>query len=156
MMHPVVATIRTLLDGHAVPYTYFEHAPGVTSEDMAAIRKDFSLSEGSKALILVADDRFVQIVVPGDRKFSNRKVRAATGARDIRFVTGEELENITDGVLPGAVPPFGNLFGLPVYADTGIFEKERMVFNCGERTASIALSPRDYRTVVQPTVCDIT
>ena len=156
MTHPIVATIRSLLNGRNIPYTFMEHAPGVTSEDMVAIRKDFSLSEGAKALILRADGRFVQIVIPGDRKFSNRKARAVLGVRDIRFVTAEQLAEITEGVLPGAVPPFGNLFGLPVYADAGIFENERIVFNCGERTASIAMSPEDYRMVVQPTVCDVT
>ncbi len=154
-MHQVVLAIRSLLDTHGIPYTFMEHEPGITSEDMVAIRKDFTLSEGAKALILMTDHGFIQVVVPGDKKFSNSKVRNIADTKDIRFATPEELSEITGGVLPGAVPPFGTLFDVPVYADSGIFDNERIVFNCGERTKSIAMSPENYRNIVRPTVADI-
>lgn len=155
-MHHIVSSIRSLLEKNGIPYTFMEHEPGVTSEDMVAIRKDFTLSEGAKALILMTDSGFVQIVVPGDKKFSNSKLRQVIGTKDIRFASAEELAEITDGVLPGAVPPFGILFNLPVYADSGIFTNNRIVFNCGERTMSIAMSSEDYMKVVRPVVVDIT
>ena len=156
-MHPIVTTISDTLEKNNIPYTRMEHAAGVTSEEMVAIRKDFSLAEGAKALIVSIDnDKFIQIVVPGDRKFSNTKLKKITGAKNIRFAGKEELADITNGVLAGAVPPFGNLFGLPVYADIHIFDNERMVFNCGERTISITMNPQDYKSVVNPIVADIT
>ncbi len=154
-MHPIVAAIRSLLDEHGITYTFLEHASGKTSEEMCAIRGDFSLSEGAKALIVALDNGFAQIVVPGDKKFSSSKLRKIAETKEVRFATEEELAEITDGVLPGAVPPFGNLFNIPVYADTRIFDNKRIVFNCGERTASIAMNPEDYRTVVRPIVADI-
>ena len=157
MLHHIVATIRTLLDDHAVPYTYLEHEPGRTSKEMAEIRKDFSLAEGAKALVLAADTQYIQVVLPRNARFSDTKLGLVVGANDIRFVTEQELERITDGIRPGAIPPFGNLFQtpLPVYADTTVFTNERMVFNCGERTASITMNPQDYKKVVQPIVVDI-
>lgn len=154
-MHPVVTTIRSLLEGNDIPYQYMEHEPGTSSEDMAAIRKDFSLSEGAKALILAADSCFIQVVIPGDRKFSNSKLKKITGVRNIRFAAARELAEITGGILPGAVPPFGTLFHIPVYADERLFVNERIVFNCGERTASIAMRSDDYRDIVRPKVVAI-
>ena len=154
-MHPVVSSIRSLLDTSAVPYSFMEHAAGATSEEMAAIRKDYSLSEGAKALILLTDIGFVQVVVPGDKRFKNSKLRKVIHTKDIRFATPEELATITDGILPGAVPPFGSLFNLSVYADKTLFDNERIVFNCGERTASIAMQSKDYKTVVCPIIADI-
>ena len=154
-MHPIVQRIRSLLNGHSIPYQYMEHEAGTSSEEMAEIRKDFSLAEGAKALIIMTDNGFAQVVVPGDKKFSNSKVRKLLNTSRIRFVTEEELTKITDGILPGAVPPFGNLFNLPVYADESIFKNRRIVFNCGERTASIAMAPEDYRSVVKPIVSDL-
>ena len=154
-MHPIVSSIRLLLDEHGVDYIYMEHEAGVTSEEMAAIREDFSLSEGAKALILMTDPGFIQVVVPGDTKFNNSKVRKVVHTKDIRFATSEELTALTDGILPGAVPPFGNLFNVPVYADEKLFANERIVFNCGERTASIAMKPDDYKEVVRPIIVDI-
>ena len=84
-MHPIVLSIRSLLDEHQVPYSFLEHEAGTTSEEMVEIRKDYSLSEGAKALILVTDIGFVQVVVPGDirslktancEKVSTRKIFA--------------------------------------------------------------------------------
>ena len=155
-MHPVVAAIRTLLEKNTVPYRYLEHAPGKTSAEMAEIRKDYTIREGAKALILSTEKGFIQVVVPGDRKFSNAGVKKAAEVKEIRFATEEELSRITDGVVPGAVPPFGGMFNLPVYADKRLFENRQIVFNCGERTASIAMNPEDYRKIVGPTVADIT
>ena len=154
-MHPIVSSICLLLDEHGADYTYMEHEAGVTSEEMAAIRKDFSLSEGAKALILMTDPGFIQVVVPGDARFNNSKVRKVVHTKDIRFATSEELAALTDGILPGAVPPFGNLFNVPVYADEKLFANERIVFNCGERTASIAMKSDDYKKVVRPIIVDI-
>lgn len=154
-MHPIIATIRSLLDKENVSYRYMEHAAGVTSEEMAKIRNDFSLSEGAKALILMTDNGFIQVVVPGNKKFKNSKLRKIAGTKDIRFATPEELKQVTDGIVPGAIPPFGNLFNIPVYTDTSLLSNERIVFNCGERTASIAMNSNDYRMIVQPIVADI-
>ena len=155
MMHPIVTKIRSILDKETIPYRYIEHRAGVTSKEMAAIRKDFSLSEGAKALILTTDTGFIQAVLPGDKKFNNSKLRKIVGTKEIRFATSQELSTVTEGIQPGAVPPFGNLFNIPVYADKSIFLNERIVFNCGERTASISMSPNDYKNLVQPIIVDI-
>ena len=155
-MHPIVTRIRTLLEEHAIPYTFMEHEEGITSEDMVRIRKEFSLAEGTKALILSTEKGYVQMVVPGDRRFSNSKARKALGVKTIRFATPEELKEITDNILPGAVPPFGSLFSLPVYVDTAVFENKRIVFNCGERSMSIAMQATDYKELLQPTVVPLT
>ena len=154
-MHPIVNTIRSLLDEYAILYQYMEHKAGKTSEEMAVIRKDFSPSEGAKALILMIDSGPIQVVVPGDKKFNNSKLKKVTGTKDIRFANSEELNKLTKGILPGAVPPFGNLFGIPVYADETIFLNKQIVFNCGERTASISMQSDDYKKIVRPIIADI-
>ena len=155
-MHPIVTSIRSLLKKHTIPYTYMEHEPGSSSEEMVGIRKKYSLSEGAKALIVQIDSGFIQVVVPGDKKFSNKKLKRVTKTKNIRFANEAQLSEVTNGVLPGAVPPFGNLFKLTVYADQKIFNNKNLVFNCGERTTSIAMKPEDYEKVVRPIVVDIT
>ena len=76
-------------------------------------------------------------------------------ARDIRFATEEEVIKLTGGVLPGGVPPFGNLFDLPVVADPLLFENEKIVFNAGDRCFSVAMKSADYQKIVGPRVSDI-
>ena len=155
-MHKDVSSIRSLLEENNISYKFLKHAPGKTSEEMVAIRKDFSLSEGAKALILQTDSGFVQAVIPGDKRISSKKLRNLLKSKIVRFAKPEELEMVTAGILPGAVHPFGTLFNILVYADEGIFKNKEIVFNCGERTVSIAMNPDDYRIVVNPIISDIT
>jgi prolyl-tRNA editing enzyme YbaK/EbsC (Cys-tRNA(Pro) deacylase) len=61
----------------------------------------------------------------------------------LRFATPEELLALT-GCVPGAVPPFGNLFGLPVLADEALAAREEIVFNAGSNTRSIVMPCAEF------------
>ena len=138
----------------------FEHEEVRTSEEAAKTRPGYTLQQGAKAIIIRAkiiggEKRFLMLVMPADKKFSNDKVRTQLGAKDIRFATEEEVAKITDGVKPGAVPPFGNLFGLEVITDATLYNNEKIVFNAGERTFSVAMKSEDYKNMVKPRVASI-
>lgn len=145
-----------LLTEHHVPFRTFEHAAVRTSEEAAALRPEFSLHQGAKALIVRAkkgeEPFFVMLVFPADTKFDSKLVKTAIQARSISFATEEEVSGLTGGVQVGGVPPFGNLFGLPVYADESLFGNEEIIFNAGDRSFSIAMKSADYRDIVRPTV----
>jgi prolyl-tRNA editing enzyme YbaK/EbsC (Cys-tRNA(Pro) deacylase) len=130
-----------------------------TSEEAAAMRPEYTLAQGAKALIVRVkrggEKLFVQVVVPGDKKFDTKKLKQQFGFSDLRFATEEEVHTITGGVLPGGVPPFGNLFGLTVYADLGIFEHEKIIFNAGDRAYSVGMLSRDYDAIVRPEKANI-
>ena len=68
------------------------------------------------------------IVLPGAARFDSKKARDILNAKDIRFASEEEVENITNGVKSGGVPPFGNLFNIPVYVDQSLLENEKIIF----------------------------
>jgi len=56
------------------------------------------------------------------------------------------------GLPPGAVPPFGRLFGLPTYCDTRLAENERINFNAGDNSISVSLRYEDYLKVENPSL----
>ena len=90
------------------------------------------------------------VVVPGDKRFDTKKLKEGFGLADLRFATEAEVHEITGGVQPGGVPPFGTLFNIPVYADEGIFENEKIIFNAGDRSFSIGMLSKDYDAIVSP------
>lgn len=162
--HPVVEKIKDLLDEQGIPYKAFEHDEVRTSEEAAAVRPEYTMAQGAKALIVrikkkgvpkEEEREFVQIVVPGDAKFDPKKARAALDAKDIRFATEDEVKELTGGVEPGGVPPFGNLFGLRVIADAGIFDHDETIFNAGDRRYSIAIATEDYKKAVEPHIAKV-
>lgn len=162
--NPTVERIKSLLDQYHCDYVCFEHAEVRTSEEAAIVRPEYSISQGAKALIIRAklknvpkeeEKQFIQVVVPGDMKFDTKKVCGALNAKDVRFATPDEVAELTDGIVPGGIPPFGNLFGLVVVADTSLFSHEEMIFNAGDRRFSIAMKTADYRKIVNPLVVEV-
>lgn len=159
MEHKTVALIESLLVSRGVIYKKFVHEPVRTSEEAAMVRPEYSLSQGAKALIVrvkrSGEKFFVMVVVPGDKKFDSKKLKEVLGASDIRFATPEEVGEITDGVKPGGVPPFGILWNLPVYSDISLYTNNEIIFNAGDRGVSMAITSADYLTVVNPHVVSI-
>src|SRR5437764_9740482 len=103
----VVDRLHDWLQQSGVGFTVLRHEPVFTSEQAAAVRGT-PLASGAKALVVKADDRFVLLVLPADRKLDSRKTRTALGVKALRFANREEVEQLT-GLQPGAIPPFGRL-----------------------------------------------
>lgn len=155
--HPVTKQITDLLKKNNCWFETFEHEEVKTSEEAAKVRTGYTLSQGAKAIIVRvkisnSEKKFVMLVMPGDKRFDNDKVKTIFGAKDIRFATVDEIVSLTGGVQVGGVPPFGNLFGLEVFADGKLFENEKIVFNAGDRRFSIAMKSEDYKTLVNPKI----
>ena len=125
-----------------VAFRLLEHVPVFTSEEASRVRGT-PIEAGAKALVLRAEDQPVHVVLPGHRRVDNARVRAILGTRTLRFATPEELFALT-GCVPGAVPPFGNLFGLPVLADTELAAREDIAFNAGSNAVSIVMRAADF------------
>ena len=161
-IHPCVLQIKDVLEKNNTWYDYLEHEPVRTSEEAAEIRpKHYTIKQGAKALVVRVrkfggEKYFSMLIVPGDLKFDINKVKALLDAKDIRFATEAEVLEITDGIKVGGVPPFGNLFGLEIYADKKVFENDTIIFNAGDKRVSIAIKTSDYKTLVDPQIVDIT
>ena len=109
------------------------------------------LSSGAKALVCKADERFVLFVMPADRRLDSAAVRRTLGIRSLHFASPEEVAQLT-GLPPGAIPPFGQLFGLPTYCDDALAEQPRINFNAGDHAISVSLTYEDYLLVESPTL----
>jgi Ala-tRNA(Pro) deacylase len=158
--HPVTQQILDLLTENGYWHETFEHEEVRTSEEAAKTRPGYTLKQGAKAILVRAklpggEKKFLMLVMPADQKFSTDKVKALLGAKDIRFASEDEVAEITGGVKPGGVPPFGNLFGLEVITDKTLYGSEKIVFNAGERGFSVAMKSEDYKALVKPMIAEI-
>ena len=158
--HKTVEKIKELLKEKGIEYKTFEHEAVRTSEEANSIRPGYSLAQGAKALIVRLrkkneEDRFVMLVLPGDKKFDSKKVKKLFGVSDVTFAKEDQVMELTGGVKPGGVPPFGNLFDLEVIMDPSLEENEEIIFNAGDRSVSIAMKYEDYLKVVKPRIEEI-
>ena len=148
----IFSRIIELLDKNEVQYVSKRHAPTLTSLDSARERGE-PLKIGAKALLVKTDKEFLLAVLSADRRLDTKALRAIVRSRNIRFATTEELAGLT-GLVPGSVPPFGNILGIKMLVDNALFNEEYMAFNAGSLEISIKMRTADYRRVVNPTTDD--
>ena len=158
--HKTVTDILNLLKKNGCWFETFEHEPVVTSEEAAKLRHGYSLSQGAKAIIVkiknsAGENEFVMLVLPGDKKFSGSKVKKLLGYKELRFATAEEILKLTNGIQIGGIPPFGNLFKIRVFVEKALLENEKIIFNAGDRSFSVAMKAKDYLEIVEPEVEEI-
>lgn len=138
----VTERLEQWLRERGASFRLMEHAPVFTSEQAARVRGTL-IEAGAKALVLLGANQPVHVVLPGHRRVDNARVRAILGTRTLRFATPEELLALT-GCVPGAVPPFGNLFGLPVLVDEELAARQEIAFNAGSNSVSIVMRADDF------------
>jgi Ala-tRNA(Pro) deacylase len=144
----VFERIERLLEQHGVQFGVLRHAPVYTSAEAAAIRGT-PLASGAKALVCKADAGWVMFVLPADRKLASKQARKARGWKSIRFADKQEVLDLT-GLTPGAIPPFGSLFGLPTLCDRALSEHSQINFNAGDHSISVSMTYQDYVQVERP------
>lgn len=144
----VYNAICELLERESVKFTAYEHEAVKTSQEAAAIRNS-PLHAGAKAMVFYGDRQPLMIVLPADRKVNIKVFKQTYGIRDLRMASADEVVMLT-AVTVGAVPPFGGLFGLPVYMDVSLAENEIIFFNGGLHTRSLSLKETEYERIIKP------
>jgi Ala-tRNA(Pro) deacylase len=146
----VYQQIIRLLEEGKVDYQIFKHQPVFTSEEASRVRGT-KMEQGAKALVMLADKPPVMLVLSAVDKVDTKVFKKLYEVRDLRMASGDAVERLT-GTKIGAVPPFGNLFNLPVYVDEGLGENDEIVFNAGLRTRSVKMGYDDWVKLVKPEV----
>jgi Ala-tRNA(Pro) deacylase len=148
---PILKKLKEALDEEKISYEVYNHALAYTAQEIAA-RQHFSGKEMAKVVMLDVDGALVMGVVPGSRKISLDLVRANLGAKKARLATEDEFIARFPDCEIGAMPPFGNLFGLKVYVDPGLEEDENIYFNAGNHTQTVRLKYADFASLAKPQV----
>lgn len=142
--------LLNFLDEKQIKYQHLEHVETKTSQESADVRGT-KLEQGAKAMLMFADNEPILAVLSAAKKIDNSAFKKEFNFKDLRMASPEEVKN-TSGVDIGAVPPFGNLFNVPVFVDKGFLSNDQIAFNAGSRTHSIIMSSKDFITLVNPKV----
>jgi Ala-tRNA(Pro) deacylase len=103
-------------------------------------------------MILKLDKSFCMIVISAVLKFNNKSAKKILNSKNLRFVNVDELKDLTK-CIPGAVPPFGSLFGIKTYVDKSLIDQgDTISFNAGMRTRSVIMKTNDYVEIEKPEI----
>jgi Ala-tRNA(Pro) deacylase len=99
----------------------------------------------AKSVIVEGGDRIWIAVLPATEVVDEKLLASLLGVPSVRLLHEAELEDLFPGCKPGAEPPFGNLFGLPVVVDSMLAEADRIVFRAGSHEEAIEIRYEDFR-----------
>jgi Ala-tRNA(Pro) deacylase len=152
---PIVKKLRELFDEAKVSYEVYNHPLAYTAQEIAA-KQHFSGDAMAKVVILKVDGALAMAVLMGSDKVSLATVRESLNAREVQLATEDDFVARFPDCEIGAMPPFGNLFGMPVYVDPALEKDEYIYFNAGNHVQTVRLSYKDYERLVHPRVVRMT
>ena len=146
-----VTKLREFLDSHSVRYVTIRHSQAFTAQEIAA-SAHIPGRELAKTVIAKVDGRMVMAVLPASFKLILELLREAVGADRVELATEREFRDLFPECEVGAMPPFGNLYGMEVFVSRSLAEDEEIAFNAGSHTELVRLSFDDFRRLVEPRI----
>ncbi len=143
--------LKKFLDENRVRYITIQHSVAFTSQEVAA-KMHIHGWEIAKTTILKADGKFVMAVLPAPCKVDLARLRREIGAKSVVVAAEDEFRSLFPECELGAMSPFGNLYGLPVYVDEQLAEDESIVFAAGTHTEAVRMDYKDFARLVKPKV----
>jgi Ala-tRNA(Pro) deacylase len=143
--------LREFLNGNNVAYMTVPHAVAYTAKEIAALTH-ISNKELAKTVIVKVDGTMAMAVLPASYDVDLSALRNGTGARSVTLAKESEFRDKFPECDIGAMPPFGNLYGMAVYVDESLTQDKDIAFNAGSHEELLQVSYADFARLVKPTV----
>ncbi len=146
-----VAALTEYLDQNRIPYTVITHSPAYTAQGIAGLTH-ISGKELAKTVIVMMDGKLVMAVLPANFHVDLAALKRALKARSVELAAEEDVLDRFAECETGAMPPFGNLYGLPVFADENLARDKEIAFNAGTHRELIRMAWDDFKRLAEPMV----
>jgi Ala-tRNA(Pro) deacylase len=146
--------LKELLDMSGVVYELRVHPNTITAAETAA-SIPIPRSEMAKTVIVNADGLLRMAVVPANRRVDLQHLKFIMRSENIRIASEREFMDAFPGCEVGAMPPFGTIFGIPVYCDVQLERGEFIEFNAGTHYETVRMAFEDFRRLENPTITDL-
>lgn len=149
-----VERLKTFLDENEVDYESVTHSEVYTAQEAAAAAH-IPGKDVAKTVIVKLDGEMAMVVLPATFQVSLDALADTTGADSVELATEDEFKDLFPTCEPGAMPPFGNLWDMPVFVDRHLREDERIAFAAGSHHELVRMAYSDFEELVGPVLADL-
>lgn len=146
-----VKKLKEFLDSQKVKYVSMSHSPAFTSQEIAAAAH-VSGRELAKTVIINMDGSMAMVVVPANDQVNFSSLREATGCKQADLASESAFKEKFPGCEVGAMPPFGNLYEMPVFISADLSQQKNIIFNAGSHSELMKMAYADFEKLVKPKV----
>jgi Ala-tRNA(Pro) deacylase len=143
--------LKEYLDREHVHYDVLPHPEAFRAAAIAHVLHTPE-KEMAKVVIVKVDKQFVMTVLPASGQVDIHRLRDVFMTDHVRLATEDEFKNLFQDCELGAMPPFGILYGLPVFVDHSLTEDDEIVFQAGTHSEAIRMRYIDFAALVFPVV----
>lgn len=146
-----LSRLKEFLDNHQVKYVTISHSLAYTAQGIAALTH-IPGKELAKTVVVKIDNAMAMAVLPASSHLDIELLRNASGATTVLIATEGEFQDKFPDCETGAMPPFGNLYGMKVFADEVLTRDAEIAFNAGSHRELVRLAWDDFVQLVQPKI----
>ena len=146
-----LAPLRQLLDDHHVQYATIRHSPAYSAQ-MVAASTHTPGKAFAKPVMVKLDGKLAMAVLPACHLIDFARLKEVARTDHTELAHEEDFEAIFPGCEVGAMPPFGNLYGVEVLVDEALTENQEIAFNAGSHRELMRIAYHEYESLVKPTV----
>ncbi len=146
-----LTSLREYLDKHNVKYVVISHSPAYTARGVAALSHTPG-KELAKTVVVKLDGVLAMVVLPASFLVDLELLKKTTKANSIELASEKEFKDRFEECEVGAMPPFGNLYGMDVVADESLAQDEEIAFNACSHRELIRLAWKDFESLAKPKI----
>ena len=146
-----LSKLREFLDQNNIKYLVISHSVAYTAQGIAAMAH-IPGKELAKTVMVLVDGRLAMAVVPASTRVDLTRLTRYLGADVVELASEAEFRDRFPDCETGAMPPFGNLYGMAVFADESLTHDKEIAFNAGSHRELVRMSFSDFQRLVNPAV----
>lgn len=146
--------LKDFLDSHNIRYITISHSRAFTAEE-TAVSAHIPRKELAKTVMVKIDRKMAMAILPASDQLDLDLLKKETGAKQVEIAGEKEFKGLFPDCEVGAMPPFGNLYGMDVFVAKSLTEDREIAFNAGSRRELVRLAYKDFEQLVQPRVVKI-
>ncbi|HVO63463.1 MAG TPA: YbaK/EbsC family protein [Terriglobales bacterium] len=143
--------LKEFLDSNHIKYVTISHSLAYTAQGVAAMTH-IPGKELAKTVIIKIDGKLAMVVVPASAHVGLTLLKSAVNAKSVELASETDFKDRFPDCETGAMPPFGNLYGMGVFADESLTHDAEIAFNAGSHRELMRLSWSDFERLAQPQV----
>jgi len=143
--------LKEYLDKNQIQYEMIHHPLAYSSTKTAHLAHVHGY-EMAKPVIVKIDGRLVMVVMTANQRVNISLLKALFQTDDVELASESEFVRKFNDCEMGAMPPFGNLYGMEEIVSDELAKDEEIVFNAGTHTDLIKMKYRDFENLVHPRI----
>ena len=146
-----LSLLRGFLDHNRIQYLVISHSVAYTAQGIAALTH-IKGKELAKTVMVMVDGRLAMAVVPASFRVDLHAMKKYLTADTVELASEQEFRDRFPDCETGSMPPFGNLYGMDVFADESLAEDKEICFNAGTHRELVRMKFEDFYRLARPTM----